>query len=79
MCFEFMHYCVQYDPVLPFSCLEHLTLYTSHTLHELQLEPKKLHNVLKALPVLRHLESDSYDLRVFFENYCVPRGRLCLS
>ncbi|KAL3242616.1 hypothetical protein MRX96_021004 [Rhipicephalus microplus] len=78
MCFEFLHYCVQYGAVLPFSRLEHLTLYTSQTLHELQLEPGKLHSVLKALPVLRHLECNSYDLRVFFENYCVPRGRLCL-
>ncbi|KAH7964554.1 hypothetical protein HPB51_027205 [Rhipicephalus microplus] len=79
MCFEFLHYCVQYGAVLPFSRLEHLTLYTSQTLHELQLQHGKLHSVLKALPVLRHLECDSYDLRVFFENYCVPRGRLCLS
>ncbi|KAL1454763.1 hypothetical protein MTO96_043672 [Rhipicephalus appendiculatus] len=79
MCIEFLRYCFEYGQGLPFSRLEHLALCTTRTLRELDLEPRELHNVLKALPVLRHLETDSYDLRLFFENYCVPRGRLSLS
>lgn len=79
MCSEFLRYCVRFGKDLPFSRLEHVALCTSHTLQELHLEPGKLHHVLKALPALRHLETDSYDIRVFFENYCVPRGRLSLS
>ncbi|XP_037509856.1 uncharacterized protein LOC119386645 [Rhipicephalus sanguineus] len=78
-CIEFLHYCVKYAEWLPFSRLEHLALCTRRTLRELDLEPRELHSVLKVLPMLRHLETDSYDLRLYFENYCVPRGRLSLS
>ncbi|XP_049511726.1 uncharacterized protein LOC125940095 isoform X2 [Dermacentor silvarum] len=79
ICLEFLQYCIQYGRRLPFTRLEHLTLVTELSLHALELEPKELHDVLKALPALRHLETDSYDLRMFFENYCVPHGRLSLS
>ncbi|XP_037278883.2 uncharacterized protein LOC119172021 isoform X1 [Rhipicephalus microplus] len=79
LCVEFLHHSVQYGQRLPFSRLEHLGLCTKSTLREMELEPRELHHVLKALPVIRHLETDSYDLRLFFENYCVPRGQLCLS
>ncbi|KAH7934081.1 hypothetical protein HPB49_021201 [Dermacentor silvarum] len=79
MCFEFLQFCIHYGRHLPFPRLEHLTLDTKLSLRKLELEPGKLHDALKALPALRHLETDSYDLRLFFENYCVPRGRLSLS
>ncbi|KAH7961638.1 hypothetical protein HPB52_010963 [Rhipicephalus sanguineus] len=65
MCSEFLRYCVRFGQDLPFSRLEHVALCTSHTLQELHLEPGKLHNVLKALPALRHLETDSYDYESF--------------
>ncbi|XP_049511932.1 uncharacterized protein LOC125940184 [Dermacentor silvarum] len=79
MCFEFLQYCVRYGRHQPFSRLEHLTLNTNMSLRESEVHPEDLHDVMKALPVLRHLETDSYDLRLFMENYCVPRGRLSLS
>ncbi|KAH7934176.1 hypothetical protein HPB49_022401 [Dermacentor silvarum] len=79
ICFEFLQYCIQYGRCLPFTRLEHLTLVTELSLRALEFEPGELHDVLKALPALRHLETDSYDLRMFFENYCVPHGRLSLS
>ncbi|KAH8029721.1 hypothetical protein HPB51_003556 [Rhipicephalus microplus] len=79
MCVEFLHYCAEQGERLPFQCLEELTLETGLSLPALELEPGNLHDVLKALPALRHLETDSYDLRLFFENYCVPPGRVSLS
>ncbi|XP_050048197.1 uncharacterized protein [Dermacentor andersoni] len=79
MCFKFLQYCVHQARPLPFARLEHLTLKTSLSVRALGLVPGDLHDVLKALPVLRHLETDSYDLRLFFENYSVPRDRLSFS
>lgn len=79
MCFEFLQYCLHHGRRLPFRRLEHLALDTKLSVRLLKLEPGALHEVLKALPALRHMETDSYDLRLFFENYCVPRGRLSLS
>ncbi|XP_054933808.1 uncharacterized protein [Dermacentor andersoni] len=79
MCLEFLQYCVRYGRNQPFTLLEHLTLNTKLSLRELEVHPEDLHDVMKALPALRHLETDSYDLRLFTENYCVPRGRVSLS
>ncbi|XP_075531128.1 uncharacterized protein LOC142564150 isoform X1 [Dermacentor variabilis] len=78
-CFEFLRYCVLWGQLLPFPCLKHLTLDTKLSVSVLELKPGALHDVLKALPALRHLETDSYDLRLFFENYYAPRGQLSLS
>ncbi|KAH7934052.1 hypothetical protein HPB49_020916 [Dermacentor silvarum] len=77
MCAEFLQYCVQHGRRLPFPRLEHLSLDTEESLRGLELEPRDLHDVLKALPAIRHLQTDSYDLRLF-DNYCVPRGRVSL-
>ncbi|KAL1477752.1 hypothetical protein MTO96_035506 [Rhipicephalus appendiculatus] len=79
MCFEFLHYCVKHGYHLPFLRLEHLALCTRWTLRELELKPRELHNVVNTSPVLQRLETDSYDLRLFFENYYIPRGQLSLS
>ncbi|XP_072140835.1 uncharacterized protein [Dermacentor andersoni] len=79
LCISFLMHCLQHGRHSPFSRLEHLILYTERSLRVLQLQPEDLHDVLKALPALRHLQTDSYDLRLFFENYCIPRGRLALS
>ncbi|XP_075529810.1 uncharacterized protein LOC142563149 [Dermacentor variabilis] len=79
MCLEFLQYCVRYGRHQPFTLLEHLTLNTELSLRELEVYPEDLHDVMKALPALRHLETDSYDLRLFTENYGVPRGRVSLS
>ncbi|XP_070383945.1 uncharacterized protein [Dermacentor albipictus] len=79
ICILFLTHCLQHGRHHPFSRLEHLTLHTEQSLRVLQLQPQDLHDVLKALPALRHLQTDSYDLRLFFENYCIPRGRLALS
>ncbi|XP_050048196.1 uncharacterized protein [Dermacentor andersoni] len=79
MCLEFLRHCVRYGRHQPFTRLEHLTLNTKLSLPQLDIQPQDLHDVMKALPALRHLETDSYDLRLFTENYCVPRGRVSLS
>ncbi|XP_075532256.1 uncharacterized protein LOC142564934 [Dermacentor variabilis] len=79
MCLEFLRHCVRYGRHQPFTRLEHLTLNTKLSLPQLDIQPEDLHDVMKALPALRHLETDSYDLRLFTENYCVPRGRVSLS
>ncbi|KAH7939445.1 hypothetical protein HPB52_012700 [Rhipicephalus sanguineus] len=79
MCMEFLHHCARQGKRLPFPCLEELTLETGLSLPALKLDPSDLHDVFKALPALRHLETDSYDLRLFVENYCVPPGRVSLS
>ncbi|KAL1468385.1 hypothetical protein MTO96_041511 [Rhipicephalus appendiculatus] len=76
-CCQFLHLCVRQRARFP--RLEELQLATDLSLRAMQLEPEWLHNVLKALPALRHLATDSYDLRLFFENYYVPRGRVFLS
>ncbi|KAL1472200.1 hypothetical protein MTO96_023108 [Rhipicephalus appendiculatus] len=75
---QFLRYCAHRGRHFPFVNLESLTLATDRSLRALELEPRDLHDVAKALPALRHLETDSYDLRLFFEN-CVPRGRVSLS
>ncbi|XP_075529796.1 uncharacterized protein LOC142563135 [Dermacentor variabilis] len=79
VCIVFLKHCLQHGGHSPFSRLEHLTLHTEKSLRVLQLQPQDLHDVLKALPALRHLQTDSYDLRLFFENYCISPGRLSLS
>lgn len=79
LCLAFLHYCVQKGRHQPFSSLERLTLNTKESLSALKLHPEDMHDVLSALPVVRHVETDSYDLRLFFENYCTPRGRVSLS
>ncbi|XP_070384201.1 uncharacterized protein [Dermacentor albipictus] len=79
MCFEFLQYCLQFGRRLPFLRLEHLSLDTNGSLRALELEPRCLDDVLKALPALRHLATDSYDLRLFFENSGLPCGRVSLS
>ncbi|KAH7934053.1 hypothetical protein HPB49_020917 [Dermacentor silvarum] len=79
MCFEFLQYCVRFGRRLPFPRLEHLTLDTKLSLRKLEIEPSWLGDLLKALPALRHLATNSYDLRLFFENNGVPRGRVSLS
>ncbi|KAL1421668.1 hypothetical protein MTO96_004052 [Rhipicephalus appendiculatus] len=77
-CSEFLQYCARYGQQFPFVNLERLTLTTNKPLRELALEPRDLHHVAKSLPKLRHLETDSYDLRLFFEN-CVTPGKVSLS
>ncbi|XP_075531636.1 uncharacterized protein LOC142564502 [Dermacentor variabilis] len=79
ICILFLTHCLQHGRHNPFSRLEHLTLHTEQSLRMLELQPQDLHDVLKALPALRHLQTDSYDLRLFFENYCISRDRLSLS
>ncbi|XP_075531131.1 uncharacterized protein LOC142564150 isoform X2 [Dermacentor variabilis] len=78
-CIGFLQYCVRHGRRWPFARLEHLTLATEHSLRGLQLEPDDLCDVAKAVPALRHLQTDSDDLRMFFENNCVRRGRVSLS
>ncbi|KAL1421670.1 hypothetical protein MTO96_023111 [Rhipicephalus appendiculatus] len=73
-CSEFLQYCAHYGQQFPFVNLERLTLMTDKPLRALKLEPRDLHRVTKSMPELRHLETDSYDLRLFFEN-CVTRGK----
>ncbi|KAL1421671.1 hypothetical protein MTO96_023110 [Rhipicephalus appendiculatus] len=75
---EFLRYCVRWGRQRPFVNLENLTLATDQSLRALKLEHSDLHDVTKGLPALRHLQTNSYDLRLFFEN-CVPRGRVSLS
>lgn len=78
-CIEFLQYCVRRGRPWPFAHLENLTLATKLSLRGLQLEPEDLHGVAKALPALRHLHTDNHDLRMFFENNGVLRGRVSLS
>lgn len=75
----FLHLCRHQSGRISFPRLQKLTLGTNLTVRELGLEPEDLHHVVRALPALRHLETDSYDLRLFFENYSVPRGRISVS
>ncbi|XP_070383942.1 uncharacterized protein [Dermacentor albipictus] len=79
VCIGFLKRCLQHGGHRPFGRLEHLILDTEKSLCVLQLQPRDLHDALKALPALRHLQTNSYDLRLFFENYCISRGRLSLS
>ncbi|KAL3184483.1 hypothetical protein MRX96_031774 [Rhipicephalus microplus] len=76
-CCQFLHLCVRKRAHFP--CLEELRLSTDISVRAMALEPESLHNVLRALPALRHLATDSYDLKLFFENYYVPRGRVFYS
>ncbi|KAH9368077.1 hypothetical protein HPB48_002710 [Haemaphysalis longicornis] len=64
-------------PVL-FPRLENICLVTSSPLLKLNITPSDLWDVIKALPALRYLVTDSYDLRVFVENFWEPRGRVSL-
>ncbi|XP_075733014.1 uncharacterized protein LOC142775481 isoform X2 [Rhipicephalus microplus] len=48
--------------------LERLVLRTEHTLKVLCLTVKALQFLVEALPALRYVVTDSYDLRLFFEN-----------
>lgn len=76
-CCQFLHLCVQQSA--HFSRLEELKLATDLSVRAMELKPELLHNMLRTLPALRHLATDSYDLRLFFENYYVPPGRVFLS
>ncbi|KAK8774437.1 hypothetical protein V5799_011031 [Amblyomma americanum] len=77
---EFLHLCTERSRGrISFPRLEELTLATCWTVRQLGLQPEDLHHVLDALPSLLRLKTDSYDLRLFFENYCRPRGRVSLS
>lgn len=78
-CCQFLHFCVQRGQHAYFSRLEELLLATDLPIRDMRLEPEELHHVLRVLPVLRHLATDSYDLRLFFQNYCVPHDRVSLS
>ncbi|KAK8757242.1 hypothetical protein V5799_000052 [Amblyomma americanum] len=78
-CRGFLHLCCLRCEPISFPCLEELTLDTALTIDALQVKPEDLHKLLTSLPALRHLSTDSYDLRLFFENYCVPRGSVSLS
>ncbi|XP_037581739.2 LOW QUALITY PROTEIN: uncharacterized protein LOC119464952 [Dermacentor silvarum] len=62
-----------------FPRLEDLFLKTEWSVRALGIQPEDLHSVVRALPALRHLDTDSYDLRLFFENYYLPLGRVSVS
>ncbi|KAL1421654.1 hypothetical protein MTO96_023125 [Rhipicephalus appendiculatus] len=79
LCLAFLQHCVQNGRCLPFQNLERLTLNTKESLSALGLQPEDLNDVLRALPALRRVETNSFDLRLFFENYGSPRGRVSLS
>ncbi|KAL1421674.1 hypothetical protein MTO96_004058 [Rhipicephalus appendiculatus] len=64
---------------LPFPRLEDLTLATKESLSTLKLGARDLPDFARALPALRHLETDIFELRLFVENCYVPRGRVTLS
>uniref|UniRef100_A0A023GBG6 Uncharacterized protein n=1 Tax=Amblyomma triste TaxID=251400 RepID=A0A023GBG6_AMBTT len=49
--------------------LERLTLGTKQSLPALVLTGNDVRYLIKALPALRYVATDSYDLRLFFENY----------
>ncbi|KAH7980159.1 hypothetical protein HPB49_013471 [Dermacentor silvarum] len=49
--------------------LERLVLGTKQSLPALTLTGNNLRYLIKALPALQYVATDSYDLRVFFENY----------
>ncbi|KAL1421675.1 hypothetical protein MTO96_004059 [Rhipicephalus appendiculatus] len=78
-CAKFLRYAVRCSDRLPFPCLEDLTLATKESLSALKLEAGDLPDFAKALPALRHLETDIFELRLFVENRYVPRGRVTLS
>ncbi|KAL1472199.1 hypothetical protein MTO96_023107 [Rhipicephalus appendiculatus] len=57
---------------------------TSHwprkeSLSTLKVGARDLPDFARALPALRHLETDIFELRLFVENCYVPRGRVTLS
>lgn len=76
-CRQFLHFCAR--QLGHFPRLEELQLATKLSVRTLGLKPEMLHDVLRALPSLRHLVTDSYDLRLFFENCYIPHGQLTLS
>ncbi|KAH6923991.1 hypothetical protein HPB50_010218 [Hyalomma asiaticum] len=79
LCTMFLDYCISIGRTFPFLKLERLTLDTQEKLSEMQIQLEDLRDVFKALPALQHVETDSFELRLFFENDCIPRGRLSLS
>ncbi|KAL1430137.1 hypothetical protein MTO96_002396 [Rhipicephalus appendiculatus] len=79
LCLAFLQHCVQNGRRLPFQNLERLILNTKESLSALGLQPEDLNDALHALPALRRVETNSFDLRLFFENCCTPRGRVSLS
>lgn len=64
---------------MSFPCLEELALVTNVSLRALGLSPDDLSKVSKMMPALRHVETDSYDLRLFFEDFDDRRPRVSLS
>ncbi|XP_037524190.1 uncharacterized protein LOC119401442 [Rhipicephalus sanguineus] len=52
-----------------FPSLRRLTLDTDKSVRGLCIPPQNLHDVVKNLPALKFLVTDSYDLRLFFEYY----------
>ncbi|KAH6925023.1 hypothetical protein HPB50_027175 [Hyalomma asiaticum] len=52
-----------------FPSLQRLTLDTSSPIREVGFLPEKLHDVVRNMPALKFLTTDSYDLRLFFEYY----------
>ncbi|KAH6923990.1 hypothetical protein HPB50_010217 [Hyalomma asiaticum] len=79
LCLAFLQLSVLNPVFQPFPHLEHLTLNTNLSLKCLRVTPTQVNDMIKALPVLCHLETNSYDLRLLIENYWVPRGRVSLS
>ncbi|XP_075727419.1 uncharacterized protein LOC142768866 [Rhipicephalus microplus] len=79
LCSAFLHYCVQNSRRLAFPSLQRLTLGTKESLSALRLQPQDLQTAVNALPSLRHVKTDSFDLRLFFENCRALRGRVSLS
>ncbi|KAH6935291.1 hypothetical protein HPB50_005026 [Hyalomma asiaticum] len=76
-CRQFLHFCAR--KLGRFPRLEQLQLATKLSVRTLGLKPEMLHDALWALPSLRHLATDSYDLKLFFENYYIPYSQLSLS
>lgn len=79
LCLAFLQLSVLNPLFQPFSHLEHLTLNTKLSLNCLNVTPTQVNDMIKAWPVLCHLETNSYGLRLLIENYWVPRGRVSLS
>ncbi|XP_075531629.1 uncharacterized protein LOC142564496 [Dermacentor variabilis] len=79
-CSAFLHFVVRCARRVRFPQLEELVFRTQCSIRALGLRPQDLHSALPAaLPALRHLQTNSYDLRLLFENYGAPPGRLSLS
>ncbi|XP_070383048.1 uncharacterized protein [Dermacentor albipictus] len=80
-CSAFLHFLVRCARrVRFFPRLEELVLRTQCSVRALGLRPQDLRSALpEALPALRRLQTNSFDLRLLFENYGAPPGRLSLS